>query len=247
MKARRSVPSAIQASRQGQDANAARQTRIAGIGFQLEAVPAAGLAKDADVAYLHDMDFEQFPRLVYLLLLLTAVGGWFIAENRASLGRSLRMFLAWGLIFLGVVAVYGLWGDIRRDLVPRQSVLSDGLSIHVPRGPGGHFFLQVDVNGTPVDFIVDTGATEVVLSLEDARRAGFDPDSLAFLGTARTANGPVKTAFATADVMSLGPVRFNRVRVAVNSGDMDDSLLGMSFLSRFERLEISDDGLILTP
>lgn len=210
-------------------------------------MPADGLAKDTDAAYLHDMDFEQFPRLVYLLLLLTAVGGWFIAENRASLGRSLRMFLAWGLIFLGIVAVYGLWGDIRRDLVPRQSVLSDGSSIHVPRGPGGHFFLRVDVNGAPVDFIVDTGATEVVLSLEDARRAGFDPDNLAFLGTARTANGPVKTAFATADVMSLGPVRFNRVRVAVNSGDMDDSLLGMSFLSRFERLEISDDGLVLTP
>ena len=215
--------------------------------LRLAAAPAGGLAKDAVAAYLHDMDFEQFPRLAYLLLLLTAVGGWFIAENRTSLGKSLRMFLAWGLIFLGVVAVYGLWGDIRRDIVPRQSVLSDGSSIHVPRGRGGHFFLKVDVNGTPVDFIVDTGATEVVLSLDDARRAGFDPDNLAFLGTARTANGPVKTAFATADVMSLGPVRFDRVRVAVNSGDMDDSLLGMSFLSRFERLEISDEGLILTP
>ena len=221
--------------------------QIAEIAFCIVAARADGLAKNAVTAYLHLMDSEQFPRLVYLLLLLTAVGGWFIAENRTAIGKSLRMFLAWGLIFLGVVAVYGLWDDIRRDIVPRQSVISDGSSIHVPRGRGGHFFLQVDVNGTPVDFIVDTGATEVVLSLEDARRAGFDPDNLAFLGTARTANGPVKTAFATADVMSLGPVRFERVRVAVNSGDMDDSLLGMSFLSRFERLEISDEGLILTP
>ena len=59
------------------------------------------------------MDFDQFPRLVYLLLLLTAVGGWFIAENRTSIGRSLRMFLAWGLIFLGVVAIYGLRTDRR--------------------------------------------------------------------------------------------------------------------------------------
>ncbi len=227
--------------------NAMGNHEIAGSVFRAAAMQPGGLAKDAAATYLNVMDFDQFPRLVYLLLLLTAIGGWIIAENRTALGKSLRMFLAWGLIFLGVVAVYGLWDDIRRDIVPRQAVLSDGSSIHAPRGRGGHFFLRVDVNGTPVDFIVDTGATEVVLSLEDARRAGFDPDNLAFLGTARTANGPVKTAFATADVMSLGPVRFKRVRVAVNSGDMDESLLGMSFLSRFERLEISDEGLILTP
>ncbi len=219
----------------------------AGTAAAASATPATGLAKGAVATYLHVMDPDQFPRLVYLALLLTAVGGWFIAESRKSLGRSLRMFMAWGLIFLGVVAVYGLWGDIRRDIVPRQSVLSDGSSIHVPRGRGGHFFLQVEVNGTPVEFIVDTGATEIVLSLEDARRTGLDPDSLAFLGTARTANGPVRTAMATADEMSLGPVRFERVRVAVNGGDMDESLLGMSFLSRFARLEISDGGLILTP
>ena len=193
------------------------------------------------------MESDQLPRLIYLVLLLTAVGGWFFAENRQSLGKSARMLLAWGLIFFGVIAGYGLWEDVRRDVAPRQSVLADGSAIEVPRGPGGHYFLRVDVNGTPVDFIVDTGATDVVLTLEDAERVGLDPANLPFLGSARTANGPVKTAFTTVESMAVGPVRYDRVQVAVNGGEMEESLLGMSFLSRFDKIEISGDGLRLTP
>jgi len=86
----------------------------------------------------------------------------------------------------------------------------------------------------------------MVLSMEDARRAGLDPDALAFAGSARTANGVVPTAFTRVDEIALGPVVFNGVRVAVNGGEMRGSLLGMSFLSRFERLEIEDNRLRLT-
>ena len=193
------------------------------------------------------MDSQEIPRLAYLVILLIAVVGWFVAENRNSLGKSFRMMLVWGLIFLGFVAGYGLWEDVRRDVAPRQSVITDGSAIMVPRGRGGHYYLTVNVNGQPVNFIVDTGATDVVLTMDDARRVGLDPDNLPFLGSARTANGTVKTAFTTTDFMSVGPVRYDRVRVAINSGEMEESLLGMSFLSRFERLEISDEGLKLTP
>ena len=193
------------------------------------------------------MDSQDLPRLVYLVILLVAVGGWFFAENRQSLGKSARMLLAWGLIFLGIIAGYGLWEDVRRDVAPRQTVLADGSAIEVPRGPGGHYFLTVNVNGTPIDFIVDTGATDVVLTKDDARAAGLDPDTLPFLGSARTANGSVKTAFTTVDFMSVGPIRFDRVQVAVNGGEMEESLLGMTFLSRFDKIEISDRNLTLTP
>lgn len=193
------------------------------------------------------MDSQDFPRLIYLLILLVAVGGWVLAETRANLGKSLRMLLVWGMIILGLVAGYGLWEDVRRDVLPRQSVLSDGSAISVPRGPGGHYFLTVNVEGTPIDFIVDTGATDVVLTMQDARAAGLDPDSLAFLGSARTANGSVRTAFTTVDFMSVGPVRYDKVQVAVNGGEMEESLLGMSFLSRFDRIEISGNELILRP
>lgn len=193
------------------------------------------------------MDSANLPNLIYLVLLGTAVAGWFIAENRQNLGKTARMGIAWGLIFLGVVAAYGLWSDIRDDVAPRQSVLDDGALIEVPRGIDGHFHLTLNINGAPVEFLVDTGATDLVLTLEDAKRVGLDPDNLAFIGQARTANGIVKTAFATVENVTLGPIQYNRVRVSVNGGDMDGSLLGMSFLSRFNRFEISGNTLRLEP
>ncbi len=192
------------------------------------------------------MDSQDLPRLIYLVLLGTAVAGWFIAENRQNLGKTARMGLAWGLIFLGVIAAYGLWGDIKSDVLPRQAVSEDG-RIEVPRSIDGHFHLTLRLNDEPVDFLVDTGASDIVLTLDDAKRVGLDPDNLAFLGTAQTANGTVKTAFATVDNISIGPVSFDRVRVSVNGGEMPGSLLGMSLLSRFDRLEINDNVLRLDP
>jgi len=191
------------------------------------------------------MDSSDFPRVIYLGILLVALLGWLIAENRQSLGQKARGLIVWGLIFIGLMAGYGLWGDIRDDISPRQSVLEDGAGITVPRAQDGHFHLTLTMNNVPVEFLVDTGATDIVLTREDARRIGIDPDDLAFLGRARTANGTVSTAFTTVDRVELGPARFDRVGVAVNGGEMSGSLLGMSFLSRFERLEIADNRLTL--
>ena len=58
----------------------------------------------------------------YCLLLLAALGGWVLVEYRQRLGFALRTGLAWGMIFVGVAAGYGLWGDIRRDIRPSQTV-----------------------------------------------------------------------------------------------------------------------------
>lgn len=193
------------------------------------------------------MDSADLPRLAYLVILLTAVVGWFLAENRQSLGATMRSFIVWGLIFLGVMAGYGLWGDIHDDIAPRQTVLEDGAGITVPRSQDGHFHLTLKLNGTSVDFLVDTGATDMVLTQQDATRIGLNVDDLAFIGRARTANGTVETAYTTLDTVELGPFRFRDVGVAVNGGEMAGSLLGMSFLSKFDRLEISDNRLLLEP
>lgn len=189
-------------------------------------------------------DFE-IGNLLYLIVLGTAVAGWFIAENRRSLGQTTRMALVWGLIFLGFIAGFGLWNDVRDDLLPRQSVV--GGAIEVPRSGDGHFHLTLTANGQSVPFLVDTGATDIVLTRQDAERVGLDPGNLAFLGTARTANGEVRTAFARLDELALGPVVYRNVPVSVNGGDMDTSLLGMNYLSRFDRLEIEDNRLRLVP
>jgi aspartyl protease family protein len=191
------------------------------------------------------MDSLSTGHLIYLVILGVALVGWFLAENRAALGQTLRTALAWSFIFLGVVAAYGLWEDIRNDVSPRQTVFQDGARIEVPRAFDGHYYLTLTVNGTPVDFIVDTGATDIVLTRADAARIGLDPDRLAYTGIAGTANGQVRTARVRLPDVALGPVTDRNVAASVNAGEMSTSLLGMSYLNRFSRLEIAGGRLVL--
>ncbi|WP_281841839.1 retropepsin-like aspartic protease family protein [Sinisalibacter aestuarii] len=191
------------------------------------------------------MDTTDIGRLAYLVLLAAAVGGYFIAQHRRNWSKLAQQAMVWALIFVGVIAGYGLWGDISRDLAPRQSVLESG-QIEVPRMFDGHFYLTARLNGEPVDFVVDTGATDVVLTMKDAARIGIDPDGLAFTGRAFTANGMVRTAPATVDEIRLGDITDRNLRVFVNEGEMDQSLLGMAYLRRFSKIEIAGDMLVLT-
>lgn len=191
------------------------------------------------------MDSVDTGHFVYLVILGIAVVGWFIAENRYSLGRTVRVALAWGFIFLGVVAGYGLWEDIRDDVIPRQAVFQDGARVEVPRAFDGHYYLTLELDGVPVDFVIDTGATDVVLTRTDAARIGLDPDRLAYTGIAGTANGEVRTARVRIGEARLGGIADFDLPVSVNEGEMDTSLLGMAYLQRFGRIEIADGRLLL--
>jgi clan AA aspartic protease (TIGR02281 family) len=120
----------------------------------------------------------------------------------------------------------------------------DGKAMDVPRAPDGHYYLTLSINGTPVEFMVDTGATTVVLSRRDAERLGLDPASLVYLGEAQTANGTVRTARVKLTEVVLGPWRDEVVAASVTDGEMYRSLLGMDYLGKFH-LELAADRLLL--
>lgn len=189
------------------------------------------------------MDGEIFARVAYLGIILVALGGWIMVEFRQRMGQALRMALAWGLIFIGMMAGYGLWSDIRQEAAPRQMV-SDAGGIEVPRAADGHYYLTLSINGSDVPFMVDTGASGMVLSTGDALNLGIDPASLEFRGEAMTANGMVRTAQVTLPLVELGPFRNENFRAWVTQGEMDGSLLGMDYLGQF-RMEFSQGRLIL--
>jgi len=191
------------------------------------------------------MDSDQIARLAFLGLLAAALSGWFFMQLRGQLSRSLQYIAVWALLFVGVIAAYGLWNDIRSEVTPSQALLAGG-QIAVPQGRDGHYHLTLAVNGTPVDFIIDTGATEMVLSRADAARAGLKPDDLAFIGSAQTANGVVQTAPVRLDSVQLGDRTDRNLRAVVNGGDLDGSLLGMGYLRLFSRIEIADRQMTLT-
>ena len=189
------------------------------------------------------MGNEDVARLVYLSLLLAVVGGYFLMSNRSQLGKTAQQAAIWALIFLGAIAVAGLWGDVRRAASPRAAIVT-GDGIEVPVADDGHFYLTATVNGAKVLFVVDTGATDVVLSQKDAIRAGFDTATLNYFGSAMTANGRVSTAPVRLKSMVIGPIEDTAVPAVVNGGELDTSLLGMSYLSRYE-LVLSRDRLML--
>lgn len=185
------------------------------------------------------------PNLIYLVLLLAALAGYFFTAFRRHPARSLQQIMVWALIVLGLVAVFGMWDDIRKSFVPQQSVMTDG-RIEAPLGPDGHYYLTAQVNGVPLRFVVDTGATDIVLTRRDAERAGIDTAGLAFIGSANTANGTVATAPVRIATMDLGPIHDRNLRAVVNRGEMDTSLMGMSYLTRFAKVEFDRDRLVLT-
>lgn len=183
--------------------------------------------------------------LIYLVVLGCAVMLWFFAANRNSLGRTLQQAALWGLIFIGVIAAIGLWDDIRGTVTPMQSVSRDGGRIELPRAGDGHYYMTAEVNGAQVRFVVDTGASDIVLSRKDAIAAGLHPDDLPFIGQANTANGVVRTAPVRLDSLTIGGVTEHGLRAVVNEGDLDTSLLGMRYLQRFSTMRIADGKLVL--
>ena len=182
-------------------------------------------------------------RGLYLSLLAAVLAGYVLVDYRKRLGQAAQHAVLWGLIFVGAIAVVGLWEDIRDDVAPRQAYV-DG-RVEVPRGPGGHYDATLEVNGTPVRFVVDTGATDMVLSHADAERAGIDLDDLIYVGQAFTANGPVNVANVTLDEVRLGDFVDHDVRASVTDGDLGGSLLGMRYLERFGRITIEGNRLVL--
>lgn len=168
---------------------------------------------------------------------------WFA---RHRIGLLLRNGAAWIIIFVVSIAGFGLWEDIRDDFTPKQTVFADQGRIEVPRSRDGHYYLRAQVNGTPVDFVIDTGASEIVLTKQDAARAGLAVDELQFYGRANTANGEVRTAPVRLDGIEVGGIRDSDVPAFVNAGEMFRSLLGMSYLQRWDRIEIAEGKLILS-
>lgn len=190
------------------------------------------------------MSGVQIGNLIFLILLLLFLGSWFI-HNKQKLSKTLTQAAIWFFIFLLVVVGYGLWSDQARNLNGRATVIADAGRVVVPQSADGHYYLTLQINEKPVDFVVDTGATQMVLSQQDADRVGLDPKGLAYVGTASTANGIVSTAYVYLDSVALGDIRDRQVPAVVNRGEMSGSLLGMSYLDYWDTITFGNGQMVL--
>ena len=109
----------------------------------------------------------------------------------------------------------------------------------------GHFIVTAEVNGTPIRFVVDTGATDIMISADDAERAGFRPHQLNFTKKYQSANGIVRGAPVRLRSLRVGQIEMYDVEASVNEVDIGISLLGMGFLSRLEGYQVENGKLVM--
>ncbi|MEJ0024666.1 MAG: TIGR02281 family clan AA aspartic protease [Rhizomicrobium sp.] len=198
---------------------------------------------------LSDMDAAWLLRLVGVLALASSA----ILLGRRFRAREIVRNIA---IWLGVAAVLVLGYSYRdafmsvRDRVsaeflPTEPVAANAHTVVLTETEAGDYRATGAVNGVRVRFAIDTGASDIVLSPEDARRAGIDPSALSYIHDTGTANGIGHTADATVTSLTLGPIHFENLRVSVNQAPMDGSLLGMAFLRRMQSFEFRGHKLYL--
>ncbi len=191
--------------------------------------------------------------LTQSLLWLGLIGASLFLHRRMRLGHALRYAAIWVALGAGLVLAYSfrhdakhLVGRLTAELLPHQGRMI-GDSVEIRAGDHGHFVVEAMVDGVNLRFLVDTGASDVVLSPDDAKRLGYKLDELTFSKLYNTANGVVRGAPVRLGRMAIGPIVIENVRASVNGAAMGRSLLGMSFLNRLSGYEVRDDRMILRP
>jgi aspartyl protease family protein len=151
------------------------------------------------------------------------------------------------------VLTYG-HADGATDLRPAQVVADDastgpasGTAAQVTKSADGHYWAEAAVNGRAVHLLVDTGATAVALTAEDARRLGFDPKALDYNYSVATANGQARAARIKLASVSVAGADVENVDALVIDHGLQTSLLGMTYLGRLSQFEATPTALILRP
>ncbi|MBN9021471.1 MAG: TIGR02281 family clan AA aspartic protease [Rhizobiales bacterium] len=202
----------------------------------------------------------DLPRLIGLLAILAflAVG---LVGRQMRVWHIIRAMLAWALIIFVVAGLYAsrdhlavFAGRLMGALVPgvpvsgRLAGEANPDSVVITRAGDGHFAVRASVDGVATTMLIDTGASFVTLSHEDALRVGIDPATLRYSIPIRTANGTMQAAGITLDSLAIGAIGQRDVRALVAPpGSLSQSLLGMSFLDALHGYAISGDRLVLTP
>jgi aspartyl protease family protein len=200
----------------------------------------------------------EFASMVALFAILIFLSGSLFGGYRGRIGRAMRDGAAWALFGLVLVVGYTYKEEllphayrIVGELVPGTplpvEVGEDGRqSVRIRKQYDGHFVARTDVNGVPLNMIVDTGASTVVLTIGDARQLGIDVNDLTYSVPVQTANGRSFAAQVRLDNVAIGTVKIANVNALIaKDGALHHSLLGMSFLSRLRSYEFSGDFLTL--
>jgi len=186
---------------------------------------------------------------LYLLMAIMLVAGS-LMSRREKPAKLLVMALAWIAIFGAGFILFTFrdnfgWVTQRLRAEAFGTPVHQGSEIRIPMAIDGHFWVEGMINGVPVKFLVDSGATMTTISRGDADKAGVHVtggrDQLV-----RTGNGIIRVSSARADQLNVGGIE--RTNVGLHVAENDDlNVLGMNFLSSLDRWGVEGRWLILRP
>jgi len=194
----------------------------------------------------------EFAALAYKIALLVFLGAAALVMFRERLAQAVTAAVLWVLLALLLVVGYSYRFELRSvsdrviaELVPGH-VISRGRSVEVARAANGDFGVTAQINGARVSMILDTGASTIVLTRDDAKAAGLPLEVLAYTAVIDTANGRTHAAPITLDRIAVGGLLERQVEALVaQPSQLKVSLLGMSFLNRLQSWEVRGDRLLL--
>ncbi|WAJ30594.1 retropepsin-like aspartic protease family protein [Antarcticirhabdus aurantiaca] len=204
------------------------------------------------------LDEGQFAHLVYFGAWGLLMAGGILALFRGRLFGALRDLMVWGLVFVALIGVFayshelkGVGDRVLGVLMPGRAIEvagSGGTQYRVVRSGDDHFHVEGSIDGRPVTFVVDTGASMIALDTVTAERLGIDTAGLNYRADIMTANGVAKAAMVKLDEVRIGGIERRNVQAAITEGRLlgGTVLLGMSFLNTLTSFDFRRDTLVLT-
>ena len=194
---------------------------------------------------------EDGPSLIWgvacILLLVSS-----FAARRLPLTYIAKAALAWIAIFAALFAIFSfrfefisIWERVKADISGTAGQSISGEAIELRRQDDGHYWIMVDINGKPVRFMVDSGATMTAINATTAKEAGVEANGYPIILS--TANGRVAAKRATVQSLVVGPHKIENHAVVVSESFGDVNLLGMNFLNDMQSWRVEANKMILIP
>jgi aspartyl protease family protein len=194
---------------------------------------------------------DQAVHFIYLVGVLVLVVSALLVR-RIPIAQGLKMLVAWVLIFAAAFVVFTLKDDFlalgnRVLLEARGGIVEEPGApgeVRIRQAPDGHFWVDADVNGERVRFLIDSGATTTSISRETAERVGITPIG-GFQAMVRTANGIVMVDRGRARTVAVGEIERRNVAVHISDAFGDMNVIGMNFLSSLSGWSVEGRTLVL--
>ena len=187
--------------------------------------------------------------VVMAVLLLSS-----LAARRLPLGETLKMILAWVAIFAALFALFSfrsefgiIWERVKADVAGTANQQLVGNTLKLKRGDGGHFSVLARINGKPVNFLVDSGASVTSVSTETADAAGIEYSRSSIPVMLETANGRAMAWRGEISEFDVGGIKTSDHFVLVGEALGDTNLLGMNFLDSLSRWKVEGNVMTLEP